>query len=306
MKYAIVVCATPDWIPPAAITLLSCAKHGASEFADLILITTDSTQENHDSLEAFNKKHGTTIKLQNVARSEEAKIDTGRFTYGSLLRLKLDEYLSANYERVLYLDSDILACESCIELFKLDLEGNVFGAVEDIGFSPIVNSKNTPYLTKLGLPPHASYFNSGVLIFDWQKTIAQRLLPKCVSLLSLEKKWLWLDQDVLNIVGFNKWKHLEPKWNLDNKMSRFLRTKPNFRHFTGELKPWDCIGRIGYRHYRKYYFESLAGTSWSAFMEKKQIRFPIRPNYIELKNRLSFRKIARLRNYLAEKYHLTS
>ena len=67
MKNAIVVCATNNWLAPAAVTLLSCSQHGASEYADLLIVTPNPSHEHEQQLQKFNAKHETTIKLVTIS-----------------------------------------------------------------------------------------------------------------------------------------------------------------------------------------------------------------------------------------------
>lgn len=297
MKYAIVVCATHNWLAPAAITLLSCAKHGAAEYADLLIVTPAPGPEQQAQLDKFNAKHGSAIKLINADIGDLAKVNAGRLSIGSLLRLRLDRVLARNTERVLYLDSDIIALSGCKELFEIDLEGFPLAATEDIAMLPWLEKDWQNHFSEIGIPSGVRYFNSGVLLFDWQKTLDTQLLSTAYEMILSGKTYRLFDQDVLNLTLVNNWKCIHPKWNLDKKIDGFLRIEPVFRHFTGSVKPWSCW-QLGFSYYRKFARENLAGTDWEDFIRQKQQSILQSLNFIFLMRRLSFGKAKKLRQYL--------
>jgi lipopolysaccharide biosynthesis glycosyltransferase len=191
MDNVIVTCVTANWIAPAAVTLLSCAKYGAESFARLIIVTPNPSATDVEELEAFKTKHNVKIELIEVESGEFDKFETGRFSVGTLLRLKLDEFLPRNLNRVLYLDSDILACCSCDELFSLDLRNHAFAAAEDIAHLPWMSGgskspNGVRHFNKIGFPVGRPYFNAGVILFDWQRTLDSATLSKALALLNGE------------------------------------------------------------------------------------------------------------------------
>lgn len=299
-KFAIVTCVTPNWLAPAAVTLLSCAQHGAEEFADLIIVSFDVSNEEADNLALFNKIHGTQIKLQKVKLAELEGMGTGRLGVGALLRLKLNTYMSKTYQRILYLDSDVLAESNCKEIFEIELHGKPFGAVESIAMLPWINKKSASYLSSIGMTKTASYFNSGVMIFDWKKTLNNNLLAHSFSLLKQNPNFPFQDQDALNAAANGNWQKLSHHWNVTKKTADYLSLKPTFRHFNGRLKPWNCSSRFGYAVYRRYYDKSLKDTAWAEFLNMKQFGWPIKDNWRAFLRKFSYRKIAHLKFHLAK------
>jgi lipopolysaccharide biosynthesis glycosyltransferase len=299
MKNAIVVCATPNWLAPAAVTLLSCSQHGAAEFADLILVSFQTNQDHLSSVEFFNKKHSTSIRLLDVKLNDLEGMGQGRLGIGSLLRLKLNEFLPGTYERILYLDSDVLAEGNCFKLFELNLDGHTFAAVENTALLPLIKSNATKHKTAIGMQPSQKYFNAGVMLFDWQKTCDSKFMYNSLELMKQNANWPFQDQDALNSVAQGQWKMLDHSWNVTKKTADYLKMKPRFRHFNGAGKPWNSKHRFGFARYHKYYVESLNGTPWQSFMSQSQRPWPIKENWRALLRKLSFTKIAKLRHHVS-------
>lgn len=296
-KNAIVVCATNNWLAPAAITLLSCANFGAQNYADLIIVTPNLTPELILQLEKFNRKHNITIQMLDADIGELGKVNAGKFTIGTLLRLRLDHILPKNLNRVLYLDSDVIALYPMEEIFSLDLEGNALAAAEDIALLPWINPKGPAHLKSISLPLGARYFNAGVILFNWKKTLREEILKSAYELMIGEKVYKYPDQDVLNVAAYGSWKRLHPKWNLDKKIDGFLKIKPIFRHYTGSVKPWTCW-RFGFAEYRNFATNALRGTDWETFMKQRQRSVFQSLNLLFLLRKFAFSKQAKLKRHL--------
>ncbi len=298
MKNAIVVCATPNWLAPAAVTLLSCAQNGATAYADLFIVCPSPSAKDKSDLAAFNELNRTPIQLLAVDAGDLNDIDGGHLGIGALLRLKLDQFLPQNLERVLYLDCDVLAEGALDELFHMNLEGEPFAAVESIAMMPVINKHAPAHLRALNINPPRPYFNSGVILFDWPATVQARILPQCLEVLKSRQNWKFHDQDTLNIVSKGQWKKLDHQWNVTKKTADYLNLQAHLRHFNGNAKPWNCKNRFGYAKYRKYYEQSLQGTPWAEFLDMKQKPWPLKDNWRALVRRLSFLKRTKLRSLI--------
>ncbi len=299
MKNAIVVCATPNWLAPAAVTLLSCAQQGAEKFADLLIVCPNPGSDEQAKLKDFNAHHNFNIKLLDVEPSELQSIESGRLGVGALLRLKLDQFLSHQFDRVLYLDSDVIALAPIEKLFQMDMKGMPFAAVESIAMLPLLNRKAKAHLRSINLDLTQPYFNSGVILFDWQATLKAKILPRCLDILKSRDSWKYHDQDTLNMVSNGQWKMLDHKWNVTKKTADYLNITPVFRHFNGTAKPWNSKPRLGFAQYHKYYVESLHETPWQSFMDQPQKPWSLKDNWRAFIRKLSFRKISKLRKHIS-------
>ena len=195
-----------------------------------------------------------------------------RITIATCYRFFVPYYLRESCKKVLYLDVDLCVCNDIEELFKIDLEGNVIGAVNEI----------VPYCRRLDIN---NYFNAGVLLIDVDKWNKENLTDKCLSELK-RVAYPLADQDVLNIILKNCRFILEEKfnykYNLDSlKNSNYMPPKDVcIIHFLSESKPWclwtqdfDVVKEI----YNKYLIED------SSILRPKtntQIRKTIKNAYI--------------------------
>lgn len=180
------------------------------------------------------------------------------YTKANYNRLFIPEILH-NYDKVIYLDSDILIFEDVSNLYNIDLEDNLIAAVSDI--EVIRNRKLlSDYCTEeLEIESIFKYFNSGVLLIDIQQCLKNDFLDNCIKELKRVKQPKCVDQCILNIVCEDKIKYLDFTWNVqyhvpyvdkyyDEKLpQRHLKeynkclANPKILHFTSANKPWNNL-----------------------------------------------------------------
>ena len=164
-----------------------------------------------------------------------------RATY---FRLRLDDLLSQDIERVLYLDVDVVVNGDLKPLWNTVLGGKLCAAVVDPGARPDV------FAQRYGLIGNGSYFNAGVVLMDLKAIRKAGILAQALALLADPGvDYKWADQDVLNIALWNKWLPLDPKWNfqrgfLYDAFSAWRAAAsdptslPIIFHYTEAQKPW--------------------------------------------------------------------
>lgn len=209
---------------------------------------------------------------------------TWRISISSYARLFVAEMIPDEIDRILYLDCDMIVCDSLQNLWNTELKGCILGAVQDsIGDS----TKNA-----VGLLPDDQYFNSGMLLIDLAKWRNLSIGTKCFQYIE-EKNGSVIhhDQGVLNGVLRNQWFRLPLCDNLMTIHFIFNRRRvidyfgehaefysedeimdakehPVILHYTPSFtsRPWcrDC------KHPRKsLYWENLVQTPWKGTRPEK-------------------------------------
>jgi lipopolysaccharide biosynthesis glycosyltransferase len=168
------------------------------------------------------------------------------------------------YERALYLDTDLIVLGSLKDLWEVDLRGAVLGAV------PIPASTRPEVL---GLPPGTPYLNSGVLLFDLARWRDKKCQERCLEHIKTHPGELAdPDQDVLNFCLVDEWLPLSQKWNVispfyylshDMKMTSVeiekVKSEAKIIHFNGHSKPWSYLCN---HPRRDEYWKYLRRTEW--------------------------------------------
>ncbi|PKN51810.1 MAG: hypothetical protein CVU55_10210 [Deltaproteobacteria bacterium HGW-Deltaproteobacteria-13] len=193
----------------------------------------------------------------------------GHITKPTCYRLLLGEIL-LQYEKCIYLDSDIIVCTDLTELFSTDLEGYYLGGIKDIDFNDPFQNHDERY-KETGLSAQSNYINTGVLLMNLKK-IRQDGMTE-TFLREIKKGYLFQDQDVLNITCLNKIRHLPVKYNLMNYLFLFPDRKPYLIypkgefdeakknpviiHYAAHLKPWLYYGLKFDAAWYKYFIISV-------------------------------------------------
>jgi len=154
-----------------------------------------------------------------------------------------------NYDKLIYLDSDLVINTDIADLLQTDIQGKTVGAVVDF---PITSSYKIDseywnnlykYITDiLDIKNINEYFNSGVLLIDLTKIITNAYEEQFIECAKSSNK-MFHDQDVLNSILKNDKFLIDPSWNYQrNNHSQFVLNysidKKNIIHYCGNIKPW--------------------------------------------------------------------
>lgn len=199
--------------------------------------------------------------------------------------------LFRDFEKVIYLDADVLLLSDLTELHKVDLQDHYLAAVPDIlirSFSRL-GVKSTPesggfttkdYLDqKLEITHPEQYFQAGVLVFNIPKILSDKKDDNLIKEIGSFSYW-FLDQDILNKVFYQKVLLLPLCWNIyhgngdtnsfvsklgDQDRLNYLdaRKNPKVIHFAGDQKPW--INKNV--DYYKDFYNSVKDTEWALDLE---------------------------------------
>lgn len=166
-----------------------------------------------------------------------------RINLSSYLRLFIPSAFAADYDRILYLDSDIsLRGGDYSKLLDVALlDGHPIAAVRT-SHQRAQMLKQMPEFKAMGQPP-APYFNAGVLLIDVPRWEAADTQSRSIALMSTKPEVLNLhDQSVLNIVFRDNWSELSYHWNwlYSGRFSYLIEScDPYILHFAGRIKPWN-------------------------------------------------------------------
>jgi lipopolysaccharide biosynthesis glycosyltransferase len=174
-----------------------------------------------------------------------------RFSVAAYLRLVLAEAFAQDYDRILYLDCDVLVEGARFaNVFDLDIGDAPIGAVMDV-YKDKGRNKQTADQRALGI--NGPYFNSGVLLIDCKAFVAQRIADACIDVaVRHSEDQLHFDQTLLNVALAGKWAQLHPAWNWQWEVVRpqfASYVDPQVTHFLSATKPWtDAKGALPIRY----------------------------------------------------------
>ena len=224
----------------------------------------------------LNESTAIEIRFIDIGRTDKKKMpnSVGHITDTAYLRLIIPDLFSS-YERVIYLDVDMLVLADLSYLMKLDFENNWCMAVQCSFIKTMGNQNSGLYgLSRFNIDPDDKYFNSGMLVIDIKKWIENNVRERTINALEIElRNSTMMDQAGLNIVLHNHWKQLKQEWNCFPDIAD-SNSLPKIMHFNG-YKP--IYTSYKGRHKSLFYFY-LNQTKWAqlkyGLIKKIMIRAP--------------------------------
>lgn len=261
----IVFTSTNEFLPVLSVTIQSIIEHSSEKKNYDIVILTKAVDEYRTAL----------IKNQ-IAGSNNFSIRF--FDVSSTIagyRLKASDHISSatyyrfliqdvlpNYDKVLYLDSDIVCNRDVSELFDMEMGEAWIAAAKDPDFIGQVSSVKDIYLyakNQLKMDNPYDYFQAGVLLLN-TKELRKNFTAKKWLEISSEKQFRYMDQDILNAYCEHKVVYFDMKWNMlidcnnyrvpvlikstpDSVSQEYFaaRKSPYIIHYAGYQKPWNDI-----------------------------------------------------------------
>ena len=301
IEYIPVVCAADDNYAMPLAVMASSVLANLAEDKKLLLFVIDGGIKEHNKRKILNSQDANRcdVKWLNPPTDEllERMKISGHLSIVTYYRLLLPELISSEFEKLIYLDCDLVVNRDLNKLWEIDLEKNYLLAVPEIRFPYM--SQILPNFDKLGLPSDCKYFNAGVLLINLEKWRTDQIGLKAIEYVEQNLEHiLFHDQDALNVVLAGQWGELEPKWNqtpfihdysswkdspFDEEAFNDAINKPCIIHFASRFKPWNTYqyGEQDKKLFHKYLdmtaWRGKRFTLWMAIY-KKLMRIILRNN----------------------------
>lgn len=206
----------------AAISMLSLFENNPDTGSYIVMVLGDNlSKKTQCHFKELAAEHHCEILICNVHERLEWMKNNGctskvaNSSMAAYSRLFFQEFIPPDVKRVLYIDCDTIVNSDISDLHSFDMKDNVIAALWDV--IPV------KYNEILGVSKRNHYFNSGVMLIDCKKWINGKYQLKITThLVEHFGKYMYCDQDVLNIVLDGKAAPLPPEYNFF----------PHFQQFT--------------------------------------------------------------------------
>lgn len=283
MKKIPVAFSTDDnFLIPAYVSIGSMLKNAdQSNFFDIIILCSKTLSENsREYLKSLQEKYSNCL-VRFLSLSDDNFPNSGYkegITVASMFRLMLASLLP-EYDKCLYLDTDILVLGDITQLYEYDIRDTYIGAVRDSGVQYFYTDW-IDYAQKLGIASMRGYFNSGILVMNLERIRKDDVEKQFLQ--AVNKAFLYKDQDILNICCENHVCYLPLKYNVfrrffcrmelleDSSFSHKEIVEASEQtvilHFAEGLKPWDNLNGNGawlwWEYAQKLLPEDLYQSIW--------------------------------------------
>ncbi len=149
--------------------------------------------------------------------------------------------LYPEYDKVLYLDSDLLILDDISKMFNADLGDNLLGAtVEE---TVLTINEFGEYVEKALGVQRQNYFNAGIIVINTKKYREEKIQEKFVSLLNRFPFRIAQDQDYLNVLCKDRVTYFDLGWNKTSfENTAFDNKDLKIVHYKMMWRPWKYDG----------------------------------------------------------------
>ena len=282
-KIPIAMATDNNYVYPTIVAMTSMLENKKeSTYLDFhIMISGQVSKENRNRMTKLQSLYnGCSVELIDMKNSfNNTYITPSYITRATYYRLLLPSILN-KYNKILYLDGDIIVRKDLWNLYSTDIKDNYIGAVKDI-WHQMYGGRD--YAHKLGIKNLNQYINAGILVMNLQKIREDNMKKKFNDFIpTLESRRLYLnDQDVLNATCYDKIKFISPEYNAmqhlefnydvmgilvdcyDMQEWKKACIDPAIVHYTSSAKPWkgcNCRFYNEWDKYRKIAEKKIYGT----------------------------------------------
>lgn len=251
-KIPVVFVSDENYCVPTAVAIQSMLDNAHQDtFYEIYIIADGISNEYKRKLEKL-KNNRSLISIIEVNDTHLSKYSQeGYYVSGTaLLKFNIADLLP-QYDKVLYIDGDILVCKDLTEIYDIDVCKYCLAAIPDMAaidachFDERLEVRN--------------YFNSGVMLLNTKMIRKKQLCKKLYETKQKHPEYQCMDQDVFNDVFREAILFLPPKYNLmfynfiiakftlkrvnefyDTEYSSFEEMEKDavIIHLTNEKKPW--------------------------------------------------------------------
>jgi len=233
------------YAPYLAVALNSIKDNASKRYLYHIhILNDDISEENRRKLQLF-ADEGFRIEFISLSKKlrsldKTGKLRSHRFGAFASLTIYFRLFIPAlfpQYDKGIYLDSDIVVPGDLSQLWQEPLGNNLIGACADYSIQHIAPFMR--YIDQYVGVDHRNYVNSGVLLMNMRRLrevdMAGRFLD-WMQKYSLET--VAPDQDYLNALCWDAIHYLDPVWDaMPSDRISFLDA-PQIIHFNLDAKPW--------------------------------------------------------------------
>lgn len=252
-----------NYVPMLTTTIHSMMFNASSRFRyDITVLHRDISRDNQEIMHEFFSRYDNMrlsfCDVSDIIGRYNLTTNNPHISVETYYRFLIQDLLPC-YDKVLYLDSDLIIKSDISELFATELGDSLLAAAHDIDFVANVNMKNGERLAYakqiLEMKDPYSYFQAGVLVLNTRAMRSRHTMGEWLEFAS-DDRFIYNDQDVLNAHCEGEVVFLDYNWNVmidccgrigklfhfapAQMLEAFLESRSHERivHYAGFEKPW--------------------------------------------------------------------
>ncbi|MBE5817769.1 MAG: glycosyltransferase family 8 protein [Clostridiales bacterium] len=257
-----------NYIPYLDVAIRSLIANASKDHEYRIIVLNTGLNPNSISKIKLNEVPGFNIEFIDISstlNTIKSKLkNVYHFSIVTYYRLFIASMFK-QYEKVIYLDCDLVVLGDISKLYSIDLKDNILGAVPD-QFVQRTNAFRAYATTALGVDPDV-YVNAGVLLINLNEFRKCKIEEKFIHLISqYDFDLLDPDQAYLNYLCFGKIHLLPNGWNKE-PLPLSCEGDKHLVHYALYKKPWQYDDVIDGEY---FWFYAKLSPFYNEICQRKQ------------------------------------
>ena len=259
----VVFAANSAFAPVCSVAINSIIQNANTKSKyDIVVLESDISAKDKKTIKSLaSNLENFSIRFYNVQSiiSKYNLVANEHITIETYFRFLIQDILP-EYDKVLYLDGDIVCNRDVADLYHLDIDGYMLAAAKDpdmCGQLNLPHSDRIRYLKgKLHMKNPYDYFQAGVLLLNTKEMRGAYTMNEWLTF--AQTRYMYSDQDVLNRYCQGRVFYFDMAWNMLIDCENYrvpvvinaavgdvyreyhkARKNPFIIHFAGHQKPWN-------------------------------------------------------------------
>lgn len=276
-----------NYAPYLVVALKSLLANASKDYFYKIHVLTSNMSDDHKLVLLKQLTPNASIDFINLSKEIESIKDKFHlrdyYSIDTYFRFFIAD-LFPEYDKVIYLDSDIIVLGDISDLYFTNISNYLLGVVQEQVMSH--NECFSDYVEKALGVKCKNYFNAGILLMNSKMFRICNIQTKFFKLMERFKFRVTQDEDYLNVICKDKVKYLELGWNkMPFEETGFDDVDLRIIHYTLGWKPWHYENV----RYEEYFWQYAAQTEYYELL-KDQLK-----NYDDEKKKKDAESYERLR-----------
>ena len=283
------------YIPFLAVAIKSLIENASKEYEYIIkVLHTNVKEKNVRKIKKFETENVNIefVNLSYYIKKVQDKLYTrDYYTNTTYFRMFLPE-LYPQYDKVLYLDSDIVVLGDISQLYNTEIGTNLVAAAPDdiIQYNKVFQE----YAEKVvGVVKYQNYFNAGILLMNLDQLRKFNFQDKFLYLLGTVKFSVAQDQDYLNRLCKGRVTLINNQWDIMPVINRKINKEDiKIIHYNFSYKPW----RFEDVQYKEYFWEYARKTEFLDEIQKIKDSYTEEERFQDREAEKALRELAQKEN----------
>jgi len=256
-----------NYAPYLVVALKSLLANASKDYFYKIHVLTSNMSDDNKLVLLRELTYNSSIEFINLSKETEAIKDKFHlrdyYSIDTYYRFFIAD-LFPEYDKVIYLDSDIIVLGDISDLYFYNISNYLLGVVQEQVMAH--NECFSDYVEKALGVKCKNYFNAGILLMNSKLFRLYNIQSKFFKLMGRFKFRVTQDEDYLNVICKDKVKYLDLGWNkMPFEETGFDDVDLKIIHYTLGWKPWHYENV----RYEEYFWQYASQTEYYDLLQNQ-------------------------------------